>query len=129
MEETLVALLLGSSAITAIAGQRIRFGRADQKDVRPYVVVQKAGNSPNYTMRGPSGYVMTRLQIDSYAETFTQATKLSRAIKALLGGYSGGTIQGIFIDSERDLPAADAGNVSNLFRTSIDITVHYGETS
>lgn len=127
MEETLMALLLGATAVTALAGQRIRLGRADQADARPYVVLQKASVQPNYHMQGASGYVATRVQIDCYSDTFTQTTKLARAIKATLSGRSSGNIQGIFIESERDLPAADAGSVSNLFRTSIDITVHYGE--
>jgi hypothetical protein len=129
MEETLIALLLASTAVVAEAGQRIRLGRADQKDRRPYVVLQKISSLPNYHLQGASGYVAARVQIDCYAETYTEVTTLARAVKGTLSGHSGGNFQAVFIDSERDLPAADAGNVSNLFRTSIDITVHYGEPS
>ena len=83
---------------------------------------------PNYHMQGPSGYVSSRVQIDVYGDKYGDVTTIVRAIKALLSGYEGGNIQAIFIESERNLPAADAGEVNSLFRTSIDITVHYGET-
>lgn len=123
-----MALLLGAAPVVALAGSRIRFGRADQSDARPFVVLQRVSAESNYHYQGPSGYVASRFQIDSYADTYTAAKKLARALEARLSGFKGGIIQGIFLESHRDFTAADAGNVSNLFRISIDITVHHGET-
>jgi Protein of unknown function (DUF3168). len=126
MEETLVQILLATPAIVAITGQKIRLGRADQRDARPYVVLQTVSSAPSYHMQGEANPVPIRMQIDCYADKYGQAKTLARAIKSRLSGYQGGPFKGVFIDSERDLPAADAGEVTSLFRTSIDITVHYG---
>lgn len=127
MEETLVAILLATTSVVAIAGQRIRLGRAAQKDIRPYVVLQTIGSTPLYSMEGQSDLVPSRVQIDCYADKYSQAKTLARAVKVRLSGYQGGPIRGIFIDSERDLPVADAGEVTSLFRTSIDIMIHFQE--
>lgn len=121
MEEALTDLL------AAVAGGRRHWVRAPQTAVRPFLVLNRIDGQPNYHMQGSSGFVSSRVQIDCYADTYTAATAAARSVKTLLSGYKGGTIQGIFIESERNLPAADAGDVNSLFRTSIDITVLHGE--
>ncbi|MDW9726304.1 DUF3168 domain-containing protein [Sinorhizobium meliloti] len=121
MEEALTALL------ASVAGGRRYWGRAPQETAYPNIVLNKVDAVPNYHLQGASGFVSSRVQVDIYATTFTALTSTARAMKAILSGYKGGMIQGIFIESERNLPAADAGEVTNLFRTSIDITVHHGE--
>ncbi|MCK8780560.1 hypothetical protein M0654_11240 [Rhizobium sp. NTR19] len=90
-------------------------------------MLNRIDEQPNYHMQDASGFVSSRVQIDCYAATYTAATAAARAVKAIVSGYKGGQIQGVFIESERNLPAADAGEVSTLFRTSIDITVLHGE--
>lgn len=121
MEEALTALL------ASVAGGRRYWVRAPQTAPRPFLVLNRISGGPGYTMDGPTGYANRRVQIDCYADTYTAALTCTRAVRDLLSGYSGGIIQGIFLESERDLPAADAGEVTSLFRISIDITVHYGE--
>lgn len=121
MEEALTELL------ASVAGGRRYWVRAPQTAARPFVLLNKIDGIPDYHFQGPSGYVSSRVQIDVYGDKYGDVTTISRAIKALLSGYEGGNIQAIFIESERNLPAADAGEVTSLFRTSIDITVHYGE--
>lgn len=121
MEETITSLL------ASVAGGRRYWGRAPQGTPYPNIVLSKIGGVPNYHMQGASGFVSSRVQIDIYAETYTATIATARAVKALLSGYSSDDIQAIFIESERNLPAADAGEVTNLFRTSIDVTIHHGE--
>lgn len=94
---------------------------------RPYVVMQIVSGLSDYHMQGPSGYVVNRIQIDCYAETYTGAKATARAVRNILSGHKGGVIQGAFLDAERDLPAADAGEVTNLFRTSLDFMIHHSE--
>jgi len=94
----------------------------------PYVVMQRIDGVRDYTMAGPSGYVASRFQFDVYAATYGASLSLARDLKSVLSGYRSGAVQGVFIDSERNLPAADAGDVSQLFRISIDIIVHHTET-
>ncbi|TDX72601.1 uncharacterized protein DUF3168 [Neorhizobium sp. R1-B] len=121
MEEALTALLA-----PAASGRRY-WGRAPQKATRPFIVMNVIDGVPDYHLQGASGYVSSRVQMDVYADKYTDATGTARLVKALLSGYRGGKIRGIFIESERSLPVADAGDVTNLFRTSIDITVHHTE--
>lgn len=121
MEEELTALMAG------IAGGRVHWVRAPQGAPRPYVVLSLVSSPQLYTMQGQGSLTQTRVQADVYAETYSTARTVSRAIISLLSGYRGGRFQGVFIDSERDLPAADAGDVSQLFRVSLDLIIHYGE--
>jgi hypothetical protein len=123
VEEILISLL------ASVAGGRRYWLRKPQTvSGRPYILLQRATRLPNYHMGGPSGYVASRVQIDVYGDTFTSAEATADAVKGLLSGYSQGLIQGIFLDGERDLPAADAGEVSSLFRISLDFIIHHGET-
>lgn len=78
-------------------------------------------------MRGASGLVESRVQVDSYADTYTAAKGAARDVQAVISGYQSGDIQAIFMDSERDLPAADAGEVNHLFRVSLDLIIHHQE--
>lgn len=123
MQEILTSLLASA------AGGKRYWVRAPQNVSRPYVLLQTVGAPPNYHMQGASGYVAIRVQIDVYADTYTEVTAISRQIKVILSGYVSGPIQAIFIESERELPAADAADVTTLFRNSIDVTIHYGEPS
>jgi hypothetical protein len=66
--------------------------------------------------------------VDVYAESFVVAVAGCRAIEAVLSGRREGRFQGIFLDAVRDLPAADAGEVSHLFRRMLDFTLWFQET-
>lgn len=126
MEEALTALLLGATPLTTLTGNRINWGRQPQNDGgRPYIVLQQIGGAPSYHMSGASDYVASRVQVDVYGETYTSTKRTARALIAVLSGYSGGIFQGIFLDAQRDLPAADAGEVTTLFRTSVDFLIHH----
>ena len=121
MEELLTGLLSG------VAGGRRYWGRAPQNAARPFVVLTRVSGFRDYHMQGSSGLVETRVQADCYADTYTAAKGVARAIDTALSGHRAGAIQGIFIDSERDLPAADAGEVNHLFRVSLDLMIHHQE--
>ncbi|TCM56157.1 uncharacterized protein DUF3168 [Rhizobium sp. PP-F2F-G48] len=127
MEEALIALLLAHAELVELVGTKVRPGRASQTDIAPFVVVQVIDKSRAYTMKGHSGLVRSRIQIDAYADSFAQAKAIARIIEARLSGYKDGAFKAIFLEDHRDLPAADAGTVTTKFRTSLDITVHYGE--
>jgi phage protein D len=121
MEEALTTLL------ASVAGGRRYWGRAPQTAARPFIVLTKITGLRDYQMSGPSGYVQNRVQCDCYGATYTEAKAAARALITAVSGHSGGVIQGIFVDSERDLPTADAGDVNHLFRTSVDLMIHTGE--
>lgn len=128
MEAAITALLLADARARRLVGDRIHWVRAPQKQTAgTYAVLQVVSSQPDYHMQGPSGLESRRLQIDAYAETFLGAVEASDALLAVIEGYRG-TVGGIrlqagFIDSRRDLPTADAGEVKRLFRRSADIII------
>ena len=123
MEEAITALL------APVAGGRRYWVRAPQGTAYPQIILHRVGGEPHYVMSGPSGYVASRVQVDVYAETYSTLIATERAIVALVSGYAGETastrILGVFIDAIRNLPAEDAGSVTHLFRTTIDLMVHH----
>lgn len=127
MEEALINLLLSSAGVTALVSNRIELGRSTQDEQVPRIVLQLISTVKPYMMVGSSNYTASRVQIDVYANRYLEAKQISRAVSKALSGYWGGIFQAIFIQSERDLTAADAGEVNQLFRTSIDITIHHKE--
>lgn len=128
MEEQLMALLLGAAGVTAFVSDRINWGTSPQGTSRPFAVLQRVSGQRDYHMQGSSGYVASRVQIDVYSDKYTTTKQAARAVIDALSGHKGGIFHGIFLDGERDLPAADAGEVTNLFRTSLDFMVHHKET-
>lgn len=120
--------MLLTDLLASVAGGKRYWLRAPQGTKPPYVVMQRISGIRDYHMQGASGLVTSRVQIDCYATTYAGVKATARSVVNALSGRRVGIIQGIFIDSERDLPAADAGEVTNLFRTSIDIMVHHKET-
>lgn len=127
MEEALINLLLSSVGVTALVSNRIEWGRSTQDEQVPRIVLQLISAVKPYMMVGSSNYTASRVQIDVYANRYLEAKQISRAVSKALSGYWGGIFQAIFIQSERDLTAADAGEVNQLFRNSIDITIHHKE--
>ncbi len=126
MQEALTTIL------SSVAGGRRYWLRAPQSlSTHPYVVLNRVSGNRDYHMAGASGYVRSRVQVDVYAETYGSAQTTVRAVRDAVSGFAGtvgGTqIQFITVESERDLPVDDAGNITNLFRISIDLMIHHDE--
>ena len=126
MEEALTSILSG------VAGGRRYWLRAPQSlSTRPYIVLNRVSGNRDYHLKGASRYVQSRVQCDVYAETYSSVKATARALVAVVSGYAGTIggvqIQRIYVDSERDLPADDAGEITNLYRVSIDLMVHHDE--
>lgn len=119
MEQEITTLL-------ATAAPRLFWGRAPQTaPARPYVVLSRISGAREYHMQGPDGLVSSRIQIDVYADTYIAAHNTGIAIAGALSGYRGGTIQGVFVDNQRDLTGIEGGDPNELFRLSIDVIVHH----
>lgn len=128
MEEALTSLLLGDGRVSLLAGDRVNWVRTPQAvKLYPRAVLQVISGDADTTNEGPSGLESARVQIDSYGESYASAKDLSTAILAVLSGYrgvvAGVRIHGGFVDSKRDLPASDNGEVKHLFRRSADILI------
>lgn len=122
MEQELTTLL-------ATVAPRRFWSRAPQKPApaRPYVVLSRISGVRGYHNQGTDGLVTSRVQIDCLADTYISAHNTGNAVISALSGYRGGTIQAVFIDSQRDLTGIDGSDPNELFRTSIDVIVHHAE--
>lgn len=122
MEEQLTGLF-------ATAVPRRFWGRAPQSPppARPYAVLSRISGARDYHAQGPSGYVISRVQIDVYAESYVAAHGTAQSIVAAVSGYSGDGIHAVFIDGQRDLSGLEAGDPNELYRVSIDVIVHHAE--
>ena len=126
--------ILLTDLLASLAGGKRYWLIAPQGTKPPYAVMQRITGFRDRHFQGPSGLVESRVQIDCYDKTYAGAASMARSVNALLSGRRVGIIQAIFIDSERDLPAADAGDskqgssVTYLFRKSVDIIIHHKES-
>ena len=122
-----------TSRLSGVASGRSYWTRAEGVSAADgaYLTLNWIGGPDDPTIKGTSGYVINRLQIDVYAETYSAARTAMDAARAALDGFRG-TVAGTFIaairaERPRDLDASDAGEVSHLFRKSLDLIVHYHE--
>ena len=121
-----------SSILSTVAGGRRYWVRAPQSlSTLPYIVMNRVSANRNYHMKGPSGYVQSRVQLDIYSDSYGGAKGIARDVRDTVSGFTGTIgglqIQKITIESERDLPADDAGEITFLFRTTLDLMVHHDE--
>ena len=131
MQRDFVALLLADSAIAGRFGTRIHWVERPQGSGLPAAVLYIVSEVNKYTTQAPDRLVMTRVQIDVFADTYADADQAFRVLKAKLNGYrgvSGSTeFAGVFIDRRRDQRVAGANDADRMFRVSTDVLIHHKE--
>lgn len=101
MEEELYTLLNGAASFP------IAWGTLGSGATLPRASIYRTSGVRDMHTTG-LGTMQTRVQIDCYGATFNEAITASRTIRTALEGYSGGVIQGAFLDSVRDQFTDDA---------------------
>ncbi len=78
-------------------------------------------------MAAPDDLVESRVQIDIWGQSYSDAKLAMRSVMAVVNGYKSGIFQGIFIDGETDMP--DETNDANvrLFRVRVDLQIWHIE--
>lgn len=131
MEEALIARLLADAGVAAIAATRVYPGARPQGSALPALVLNTISGAPVYDDQGEAGLFSARVQIDSWAATYTAAKLLARAVKNCLSGFVG--VQGaiafrnVLVDVERDLRETGSNEAQYEFRVSIDFIVWFKE--
>lgn len=125
MEEALVALLLGSAPVAAMVGTRVNWNYSPQSSEMPRIVLRRVSSIRVYCLNGTVDLVETRVQADCFGMEYSDTLETSRALIAVLNGYKGGDIQGIFLDGERDIYIADSNASERINQISVDIIVHH----
>lgn len=125
MEAALIAHLLASPPVSALAGTRIKPTLRGQNDNAPCLVVTTISSHPVYHTGGQSDLTESRVQMDCWGNSASEALSLARAVKASLpkrpwsrsGIDFGGTFQiGERQSFEGDTPSARLHRVSLDFR-------------
>jgi hypothetical protein len=129
MEEALMAFLLADAGLRSVVGSRINWQERPQASRLPALVLHRTGGDHDYSMDGPTGLVWSRVQMDGWARTYTEALTVARAAlhaaHRLKGVYQNTRFQGIFVDGQRDLKT-DLNNVDlseRLKAVSVDLRI------
>jgi Protein of unknown function (DUF3168) len=132
MIEAAIAKLRDAPAVAAIADGRVFPGALPQGQAVPAVVVNEISGAPVYTDDGESALNRSRLQVDAWAATYTDAKLLARTVKAELSGFFGTvgstTFRFATIDDERDDREGGSNATAYRYRTSVDFIVWHSPT-
>lgn len=128
MEEIIRALLLADIGVSGLADDRINFGEHPQGHAFPSIVLHTISDAEGYTLTGPNGVSVGRIQTDCYAETYGAAKLLSRAVRSLLSGYQVSPVQGVFHVGSRDGREGGTNEAERPYRVSMDFIVHLTTT-
>jgi hypothetical protein len=127
MEEGIITRLLADSGVIAKVGTRVFPGSRPQASALPSITLNKISGAPLYADDGETGLAESRLQIDCWATSYSDAKLTARAVIASLSafvGVSGSTTYPlVMLDAERDLREPGLNQAEYLFRTSLDFIV------
>ena len=127
MEPDLLSLILSSSGVTDLVGQRVTWGARPQGVGKPDIALLLVSGVPDYHMQGESGLDASLVQMDIRSDaSLKQAGDIRRAARAVLSGYSGTvgstTFYGIFLRSVRQrVEQAEGGGMAYLIQMDWDI--------
>ena len=128
MQEDLIAYILADAGVSAAVSNRVFWTQRKQGSALPAVVLTTISSRRDYAMGGPSGLVESRVQVDSYGETYAAAKSAARSVITLLSGakvvHGSTQFDGAFVDGERDSFESDP----NSFRVSVDLLIWHQPT-
>lgn len=124
MEEDLRAHFAAAGPLAALVADRIQWAVREEA---PSLALHLIDAPPDWTLKGPSGLVQARVQLDGWAATFLGAKAIGDAARAALpvtGQVIGSTkfLSCVVLDTDRDR-FGDAPNI--LHRTRIDVRVSF----
>lgn len=128
MEEAIVAYLLADSTLSALVSTRVFPLSRLQGSALPAVTYQRISGAPLYADDGEVGLTEARLQVDTWAETYSTAKTAARAVIDRLSAVrdvtqSGVTFRYIMLDDERDFREEGSNAAQYLYRVSMDFLV------
>jgi hypothetical protein len=137
IEAALRALMIANTDVLAIVSTRIYPNLAPQNATFPLIIFQRIASVHDSYMLSASGFVSVNIQVDAYAETYSESKELADAIRVALHGYGGNAysgakvlnLQSCILESERDgFDNPDGGKESGVYRVIQEYAVTCGET-
>lgn len=127
MQTVLANLILAHPPLAALISNRAHWDEIPQGQPANRVVMYVVGGVTDYTMKGASGYVMTRVQFDCRGDTAAIARSVANALSDRLSGFTGQFqgffFQGCFAQGQRTRSEKDGP--SKGFTDSRDFTIHW----
>lgn len=131
MEEALIAYLKANAGVAAVVGTRVTAGERKQGGDLPAIVFHLIGSDPHYADQGTTGLVDSLIQFDCWGETYADAKRAARAVKAALQDFEGTTggveFQAVFLENEQDFPPSGNNQSEYLHRTKLDFNPWHNE--
>ena len=128
LEDSIYEELLSTTAITAEVGSRIYRGWRTQESKVPCITILKISMTPVNASAGPAGTESARFQIDTWATNAKSASRIAKAAKDALAGWSSTSpaSSSFRMDSEQEIPVEpDEGGGQWEYRVTQDFTVWY----
>jgi hypothetical protein len=89
----------------------------------PYIILTRVSGRDRVILRGRTGDMDGRVQIDCFALSYGQVLSMSNSVRDLLSGHSGGAIKSATLQATRDLADPAGGDV--IQRISLDFMVRW----
>lgn len=106
IDEAIRDILVNDATVSAITTRCYPVG-IPQNPTWPLMVYGKITGVREHSLQGPTGMATPRYQIEAWAETYSGAKSLAKAMREALDGYRGtvGTVRigSFLIQSERDI--------------------------
>lgn len=129
MEEAFKALLANALPVfDLVPSTSINWGQHPQGVPLPGIVLTVIDDLEQVTHQGPDGLSQARVQVDCYADTYSQAKTLGRAVRLALNGYRGNGFQGVFLAATREGREGGTNEADRPFRVSQDFQTHWSAT-
>ena len=82
------------AALSGLASGKVYPLVAPEKVVAPYIVYSRISSTPENTLDGGSTIVLVRIQVDTYANTYSACKNLAESVRvAMEGGVVKSTMQ------------------------------------
>jgi hypothetical protein len=120
------ARLIAAAPVTALVVQRVYWVDRPQASDLPAITLQTISEERPQHMKGFDGLDVSRVQLDCWATSYSQAQALKEAaLAATVGEHTGNGVrfERAFIDSIRDL--GERVETQFIHRASIDLIIHH----
>jgi hypothetical protein len=125
LESGLVALLLTSSDLTDIIGNRIYPVVVSESATYPCLSYQVVSGGSQWGLDS-TAVQMKRVQFDAWSQTYAQCKQIESALAAVLDGFSGDLAGGIrVISSFGDVVVDNWEDASRVYRVTLEYTIQF----
>lgn len=121
MEEALRLILKQSAAVGEAVDGFVEWAAQPEGRTAPYITLHRIGGLRSQTTDGPDGMIESRVQVDCWGTTYTEAKIAARAVIFALNGHRDMTFRHVAVENERD--DHDLDPPDPLYRTSLDLRV------